>query len=269
MTQNQIRWFEANEQVKHNRATEAEANRHNLVMEDQGQQDISEKARSNMANEGIKTAQLAEQVRAAHVNEDISWANLSENERKNRVSEQLGFATLDENIRSHIENERVAAQTLVENVRIKYSELEEKVRHDLETEKIDRKKADDQLLKINNDFDVEMRKIEENYRHNVWSELETRRSNLAKEKQALREYEENQRHNFETEKAKDIELQVKSLEAGIKQKEADIKLYQVNLDRAVKEYQFKRENIKDFIDFRAKAFDRTIGILPKLFTALQ
>ena len=80
MTTNQINYWKLEEDKRHNKASEGETARHNVVTERQKDRDID-----------ISRASLAETARHNVVNEQLNQVQYEENARHNRQQEQASF----------------------------------------------------------------------------------------------------------------------------------------------------------------------------------
>lgn len=150
MTQNQIAWFRAREEARHNVAVEAETQRSNR-MNEQHARDIlretnrnnivvsNEVQRSNIARENEATrsnlAREVENKRHNIANEGITLLvnqnNVAQQRYQTNMSHRLGMSQLNETTRSHLANELIAAQSYRASVR-------EQSRHNMATEALTR-----------------------------------------------------------------------------------------------------------------------------------
>lgn len=156
MTQNQIRYWEHKENVRHNTTTETETNRHNVVTE-------RETERNNRFNNGIDLGKLNESV------------------RHNQATERLGLLQHGETVRSNVarETENYRHNSAVEGIDMSklgysYDNLGELIRSN---------KAQEALRSY--DLSIAAGLANEQQRHNIMNErLEQNRLNLQDELQS-------------------------------------------------------------------------------------
>jgi hypothetical protein len=146
MTTNQISYFEAKEQQRHNLAMEYETHRTNVANEGiKTQQNMitdshytrmdAETLRHNLATEqqareqlnlgyaqlDLGNRQLAETTRHNYASESLQLSSLSEEKRHNVASEKLGVINANENIRHNEELERMQDEINGSNIVANYA----------------------------------------------------------------------------------------------------------------------------------------------------
>jgi hypothetical protein len=125
MTTNQIAYFGAKEQQRHNYAVEMENQRHNVRTEDISQETNtinrshlermdSETQRHNLATE----QQAREQLNLGYAQLDLGNRTLAETSRHNKASENLTLQSLSETVRHNFVSETLARDTYDEQVRV-------------------------------------------------------------------------------------------------------------------------------------------------------
>lgn len=139
MTQNQISWFRANEEKRHNVTTEVETGRHNVVDESIRYEANQINREANVINQMHFERMDSENARHNMAQEDIGYANiklgyagLDETSRHNRVTEQLTAGQLAEAERHNRKTEKQTTRQLNQNTKYR----QETVRHNMMTEQI-------------------------------------------------------------------------------------------------------------------------------------
>lgn len=131
MTANQVAYWNLQETGRHNRATETETNRHNVVTEGIDLGNLNEKVRHNKATEGIDIGKLqetmrhnvasegigAQQANAAQTNAAASLYSAQEQNRHNLISEKQNQQVISSQSLLNTANRNLA------NVRAKYEQL--------------------------------------------------------------------------------------------------------------------------------------------------
>lgn len=112
MTTNQIAYFSAKEQQRHNLATERETGRRNTIDESHFVRMDAETLRHNLATE----QQARDQLNLGYAQLDLGNRQLEETQRHNYASESLSLGTLNESIRHNKASETIASNTLAETI---------------------------------------------------------------------------------------------------------------------------------------------------------
>lgn len=150
MTQNQIAWFKAREEARHNVTVEEETRRSNLANEQHARDILRETNRNNivLSNEVNRSntareretfrsnvAREAENRRHNQATENVSLLvnqnNVAQQRYQTQMSYMLGMSQLHETARSHLANEGIAAQSYRASV-------SEQSRHNQATEALTR-----------------------------------------------------------------------------------------------------------------------------------
>lgn len=117
MTKNQIEYQKLKETQRSNRVGEKETGRHNLEVENQGQQQIDESKRHNRATEGVDLSRLAETERSNKAVESLRSRELAEISTHNRRTEGIDISKLQEQQRSNLANESLKREQNIETNR--------------------------------------------------------------------------------------------------------------------------------------------------------
>lgn len=112
MTTNQIAYFSAKEQQRHNYAVERETGRHNVAEESHFTRMDAETLRHNLATE----QQARENLNLGYAQLDLGNRQLEETQRHNYASESLQLSSLAETSRHNKASEALAADTLSETM---------------------------------------------------------------------------------------------------------------------------------------------------------
>lgn len=112
MTTNQIAYFSAKEQQRHNLQDESIRRQTNTINESHFARMDSETLRHNLATE----QQAREQLNLGYAQLDLGNRQLEETQRHNYASESLSLGTLQESARHNRASELIASNTLAETV---------------------------------------------------------------------------------------------------------------------------------------------------------